>query len=98
MTASKDDNYTVEFYKCTAERHALLVVAFFNESLGLPSLLETGKIVPSSTESGENYEKYTVTKDGTFYLITRVSNTVLFIKADKAYKSEVEKIAKRIGY
>ena len=92
-TAAKKDEYHLEFYELES---AELAARFYDNNV--ETAKDEGGVSTSSTISGQNYSKFSGTGAEYYYLISRVENTVLFIKVDPKYSDNVKADAELIGY
>ena len=61
---------------------------------------ESNKSSASTTTSSAsgNKAKFKLTSDGTYYLLSKIENTVIYVETDADNKKEVDKIVKELGY
>ena len=78
----EDDSYAVNFYKNNK--------AIFEES--------KGNISAENSIEGKNYAKYTLSSNGQYMVVSRINNTVVFVKVEDTYKDAVKKILEELGY
>ena len=92
-TASpQDQRYTIEYYSFDGEVSAQGFYAKKQAELG-----STGSQVYTELNLG-NYSKYTMIYNGKFTAISRVSNTAVYVTADKIYEEEIKQLLLDIGY
>ncbi len=92
--AKKADKYQIEFYILKDSDAATLM---FNQN---KVTFETYKGL-TSTESKVNlkkYTKYSLTSNGYYMDLSRIDNTLLYVRVEDKYKNEVKKFIKEIGY
>lgn len=89
-----NNNYKIEFYELEEDNYA---VDFY----------ETNKKIFEETRSNtsvylnEDYpesNKYTLTTDKEYKVISRIEDTVVYLNMDKKYKDEASDILKKLGY
>lgn len=51
-----------------------------------------------SSVSKDNYSKYTLRNKDTYYVVSRVNTSLIYLDVDGSYKKEVDKILKELGY
>lgn len=88
------DGWQIEFYVLSDEDHA---VSMFDTN---QKIFEDskGKNSSSSSSEGSNFQKYTITTDGYYMHVCRVENTLLYLRVEEKFKSDVKKIVKKLGY
>ena len=92
IATTPDQRYAVEYYSFNGESGAQ---AFYAQKHA--DVTATGGQVSSELNQG-NYQKYTLNHNGKYTVISRISNTVLFVHADKNYMEEIIIVVKDIGY
>ena len=89
-----NNNYQIEFYELEEDNYA---VDFY----------ETNKKVFEETKSTTSIyinedlpesNKYTLTTDKEYKVISRIEDTVVYLNIDKKYKDEANNILKKLGY
>lgn len=91
---SSDSTYQIEFYELSDNDYAS---SFFNNN---KKTFEDSKS-SGSTETSvsvDNNEKYTLTTNGKFKVVSRIDNTVIYLNVDDNYKSSVKDVLKNLGY
>ena len=89
--ATKNNEFTAELYKMDSVE---LEISTYERNF---STAENNADATAGI-NGKNHEKFTGTGDEYFYLITRVENTMLFIRAEKQYADSAKAAADIIGY
>lgn len=92
IATKPDERYAVEYYSFNGESGAQ---AFYAQKHA--DITATGGQVSSELNQG-NYQKYTLNHNGKYTVISRISNTVVFVHADKNYMEEINIVVKDIGY
>ena len=92
IATTPDQRYAVEYYSFNGESGAQ---AFYAQKHA--DVTATGGQVSSELNQG-NYQKYTLNHNGKYTVISRISNTVVFVHADKNYMEEINIVVKDIGY
>lgn len=92
IATTPDERYAVEYYSFEGESGAQ---AFYAQKHVQVS--STGGQVTTEINQG-NYAKYTLNHNGKYTVISRISNTVVFVHADKNYMEEINIVVKDIGY
>lgn len=92
IATTPDERYAVEYYSFNGESGAQ---AFYAQKHA--DITATGGQVSSELNQG-NYQKYTLNHNGKYTVISRISNTVVFVHADKNYMEEINIVVKDIGY
>lgn len=94
IAISSDSTYQIEFYELSDNDYAS---SFFNNN---KKTFEDSKS-SGSTETSvsvDNNEKYTLTTNGKFKVVSRIDNTVIYLNVDDNYKSSVKDVLKNLGY
>jgi len=91
--AMKDD-YKVEFYVLPTDDAA---ISMYNINKSDFENLKGSNSANKYVEVG-NYGFYELTTGDGYYALSRVDNTLVFIKTDKENKDEMKKVLKNLGY
>lgn len=89
-----DEEYLVEFYVLSDAENAL---SFYDLNKNIFMAEETDYSV-STNKDKERKNKYTLTTDDKYKVISRIDSTVLYVDAPKNFKNDVKKILKKLGY
>ena len=46
----------------------------------------------------KNYSKYTLQSDNKYMVVSRIEDTVVYVKVDSKYKDQIKDLLKEIGY
>lgn len=94
IAANKDYSYKIEFYELLDDSYA---TSFYNNN---KSIFEASKgNVSAETSVGlKNYSKYTLSSNGKYMVVSRIDNTVIYVKVDDSYKDTVKAILDELGY
>lgn len=92
IATTPDQRYSIEYYSFNGEAGAQ---AFYAQKYA--ETTATGGHVSSELNQG-NYQKYTLNHNGKYTVISRVSNTIVYLHTDKNYMEEINIIIKDIGY
>lgn len=92
IASTSDNRYSIEYYSFDGEVSAQGFYAKKQAELG-----STGSQVYTELNLG-NYSKYTMIYNGYFTAISRVSNTAVYVTADKIYEEEIKQLLLDIGY
>ena len=71
--------------------------SFFNNNKKTFEDSESSGSTETSVSVGNN-EKYTLTTNGKFKVVSRIDNTVIYLNVDDNYKSSVKNVLKDLGY
>ncbi|MEG0266594.1 MAG: hypothetical protein RR659_02990 [Bacilli bacterium] len=88
------DNYQVEFLifkSVDSAKNSFSVNRSYFKELKKKDDVETSL-------SNDKYSKYTLTTKDTFYLVSRIDATLIYITVDGSYKKDVLKVIKSLGY
>lgn len=94
IAANKDYSYQIEFYELLDDSYA---TSFYNNN---KSIFESSK-GNASTETNvelKNSSKYTLLSNSKYMVISRINNTVIYVKVDDSYKDTVKDILDELGY
>jgi len=95
LAINPTSEYQIEFY------------TFVNDDMAKDSFNVTKKNQIEPYEEGsssnvsvntDNYSKYAVTANGQYMFISRIDNTMVYVKAPDSYKDEVKKFIDELGY
>jgi hypothetical protein len=50
------------------------------------------------SSSGANWERFTATKDGHYFVVMRIDNTLVYVETTTGYRNEVQELLQLIGY
>ncbi len=94
IAVSKDYSYQIEFYELLDDSYA---TSFYNNN---KSIFESSKGNASAETSvgGKNYSKYTLSSNGQYMVVSKINNTVIYVKVDDDYKNTVKDILEELGY
>ena len=92
VTVAVKDNGQVEFFMLTSEDNA---IASFETN---KSKLEAKNGSARSSVSAGNHAYYNLTKDGLYYSVSRVGDTMIYAEAPEAQKDEVAELMDSLGY
>lgn len=95
LAINSTNKYQIEFYTFVDD----------NMAKDLYSVTKKNQIEPYEEGSSSNvsvntdkYSKCAVTANGQYMFISRIDNTMVFVKAPKSYKDEVKKLIDKLGY
>ena len=94
IAQDQNGRYQIEFYDIKSKDSAK--EKFKSYKSGIDNENTTNR--KTSSVSTGNYEKYTLDNGKTYYLASRIDNTMIFLSVDPEYKSDVNKIIKELGY
>ncbi len=94
IAVSKDYSYQIEFYELLDDSYA---TSFYNNN---KSIFESSKGNASAETSVglKNYSKYTLSSNGQYMVVSKINNTVIYVKVDDDYKNTVKDILEELGY
>lgn len=91
--AVKED-YQLEFYVFDDKDSA---VSVFEQSRSVFEA-NAGDVSATLAKNIGNYNFYSSNSDGIYRMVARIDNTMLYVVADAAYKEEITKMVKELGY
>ena len=92
VTVAVKDNGQVEFFMLTSEDNA---IASFETN---KSKLEAKNGSARSSVSAGNHASYNLTKDGLYYSVSRIGETMIYVETPEAQKDEVSELVDSLGY
>lgn len=95
IAQSPDLKYQIEFYEMSDDNHA---TDFYNNNR---KIFETslGNVVKNKLDlNSGTVSKYRATSGGHFMALTRINNTVLFVRVSEEYGKAASSIIKSLGY
>lgn len=93
-TLAMNDNYQVEFYVLDNETNAK---SMFDTNKATFEDYKTSSNAESSV-SLKNYSTYSLTTGGYYMYLSRVDNTLIYLRVEAKYKDEVKSFVKALGY
>ena len=91
---AKNDDWQIEFYIIDSAKNADVMYNInkqvFEGYKGSTSVYKT--------ETLKNYSTYLLKSNGYYMYLSRVDNTLLYVKVNDTYQKQVEKIIKDMGY
>ena len=94
LLARASDGWQIEFYILSTDDDAI-------------DMYETNKTLFENSKEGKSREKYANIKNysmynlisgGKYMYLSRINNTLLYVKVDKKYEDNVKRIVKELGY
>ena len=94
LAVDEGQDYQIEFFELGNVNDA---VSSYNTNV---SKMENakGNISSSSSISGTNFDKKTQTSNGTYWVVSRIDNTFVYVEVDEEYKTAVKSVLEQIGY
>ena len=92
IAQSIDKGYQIQFYILDSEITAQSVYAQCKDKFA-----STGAGSNTEVSSG-NFQKYTQVNNGKYSVVSRISNTIIYVNADNIYQEQIKSILKDIGY
>lgn len=94
IAMSSDEEYQIEFYKISDVENATM---FYNYN---KSIFESSKSASSMQTNNDmkNYSKYTLQSNDKYMVISRIEDTVVYVKVDSKYKEKIKDVLDEIGY
>lgn len=94
VASPSDLSYQIQFFTFLDESYAQ---KFYETNKSTFSRLASSDS-PSVRTSGTGFDKFTVTTSNEFMEVSRIQNTCIYLKVDKAYKDDVKNVLKSLGY
>ena len=93
-TVATKDGYQVEFYVLDNKSNA---AGMFNTNKTTFENTKSGSATESSVELG-NYSTYSLTSSDSYMYLSRVDNTLIYVKVPESAKDNVKSLIKELGY
>lgn len=94
VASPSDLSYQIQFFTFLDESYAQ---KFYETNKTTFSSLASSDS-PRVRTSGTGFDKFTVTTSNEFMEVSRIQNTCIYLKVDKAYKDDVKNVLKSLGY
>ena len=94
ISIAVNEDYQIELYEMVSDATA---TAIFAENKNIFEEYAEGSSLTLS-KSIMNYSYYSVTNAGTYYALSKIGNTMIYVVADVEYKDEISEILKELGY
>ena len=94
QSKDKTKSYQVDYYSMNSENSAQkyyekLVNQIEKDTYGLKGKTQTNKM---------GYSKYLINTDGSYIVIIKSNDTVIYINAKDTYKDSIDQLLKKLGY
>lgn len=96
QVASLEGEYQIEFYQMDGEDHAKNI--YNNAKDDLENQYETANGVAKTNVSMRNYAKFTITAEDRYFIVSRISDTMIYATATKENKDTVKDTVTGLGY
>ena len=87
-------NYQIEFYELENDSYAK---NFYDTNKQIFEQSKTGASIYTNVDLN-NTNKYTLTTENEYKVISRINDTVVYLNVKKEYKDEANDILKKLGY
>lgn len=94
VASPSDLSYQIQFFTFLDESYAQK----FYETNKSTFSRSASSDSPRVRTSGTGFDKFTVTTSNEFMEVSRIQNTCIYLKVDKAYNDDVKKVLKSLGY
>ncbi|MDD8049402.1 MAG: hypothetical protein PHH04_07425 [Thomasclavelia sp.] len=94
VSIAKNSTYQIEFYQYDTSSRAKS--SFDNNKDNLENDASGSKTTKSTNL--KNYNTYSITDSYSYGYLCRVENTMIYVNTKKAYKDDVVKVLKKLGY
>ena len=91
---AESDNYQIEFYIMQDDMNAK---AFYDYNKEIFDAERTSISMYTSVDF-TNTNKYTLTLEDSYKVLSRINNTVIYVDVEKEYKNDINSILKKLGY
>ena len=89
-----DEEFQIEFYEMSSVDKA---VSFYNNNKAIFESSKSSAAVESTVNMG-NHSKYTLTTNGSYKIVSRIENTVVYLDVAEDKKDIVKDILEALGY
>ena len=94
VLVATNENYRIDFYELEDESYAKKL---YNQNKQTIESGIEGKYVNTDSDLINN-NKYTLTNNDVYTVISRVDDTIIYLSVSSEYKNEVQNILKKLGY
>lgn len=94
LAVEKGSTYQIEFYELDSSKSA---EDFYDTNKTNFEKSKKSGYVDSYVELGNN-EKYTLKTNGTYKVLSRIDNTIIYLNVNEKYKKDVDGILKELDY
>lgn len=96
IALSDDYEYQIEFIVLDSESDASSMYSYNKEKFELAK--EDSDIQSHSEVNLANYSKYELSVNGTYKILSRIDNTLIYIDTNSEFKEEIKEILDDLGY
>ena len=94
IIAKSPKGYQIEFYVLSDANYA---TSMFNANKNTFESFKSNASSSSSVSMG-NYSKYSLTSNGYYMYISRIDNTIIYVKEKSNHKDDIKDFIKELGY
>lgn len=94
IALKSDSSYQIEFYELDSEDNAK---KFYKSNKKIFEDSIKGTVLEKNVNL-KNNDKYTLTTDGKYKVLSRIDKTVIYLNVDDSNKKEINEILKYLGY
>ena len=94
VALESNKNYQIEFYELENNAYAK---SFYDNNKEIFEATQTNSSFYTNVDL-TNSNRYTLTTDTEYKVLSRIDETVIYVNADKKYKNEITNILKKLGY
>lgn len=94
VALESNKNYQIEFYELENDSYAK---SFYDNNKQIFEATQTNSSLYTNVDLIDS-NKYTLTTDTEYKVLSRIDETVIYVNADKKYKNEIFNILKKLGY
>ncbi len=91
---AKKEGYEIQFYELENDSYAKKL---YNANKQQMESEKNGTYIDSNVEL-INFNKYTLDTQGTYTVVSRIDDTIIYLNVNNEYKEEVNAILKKLGY
>lgn len=94
IATNSDYTYKLEFYELEDVSYA---ISFYKNN---KSIFENskGNVSAQNSVEGKNHAKYTLSSNGQYMVVSRINNTVIFVRVEDTYRDTIKSILEELGY
>ncbi|MCI8345560.1 MAG: hypothetical protein HFJ42_06375 [Clostridia bacterium] len=94
VASDRDYSYQIEFYELLDENYATM---FYTTNKAIFESYKDNNSIETDVD-GKNYSKYTLKVNEQYMLLSKIDNTVIYLKVDIKNKDNINKLIKELGY
>lgn len=94
VASSSDSAYQIEFYEFDTDQNGL---DFYNTNVNIFEKNKDNSSLKTTVSIGK-YNKYVLSGNNKYQVVSRIGNTAVYVDADAKYKDNIKSIIEELGY